>query len=316
MYDPDSVHIIGIDCAADPKDIAVVSATQDEVDMTVDCVFRGKGGTQSRADRLLDLAERIAQKIVARTGDLPTLLAIDAPLGWPIVMGQALNIHRAGHPLSKESCAKKFFRRHTDRFVEARTGKTPIEVGANLIARVSHTALRLLELVGKQPEVQLQPEPLTSRSEMSNCVHVIEVYPALSSPFLLRCSTPRTPSGPVEAAVPPRSSWNTLAQELKTAKSKDEWDGTLRRLKDQLNVQWEPKADFRKTGPDRDHGLDAVLCAWTAWRFLLGECVQPEECRDLNGAPATLSREGWIWFDQQTRDAVVSCSSQMEAQSD
>lgn len=315
MYDPDSVHIIGIDCAADPKDIAVASATQDEIAMKIDCVFRGKGGPRSRTDRLLDLAKRIADKIVARTGDLPTLLAVDAPLGWPIVMGQALNSHRAGHPLS-EPCAKKFFRRHTDRFVEARTGKTPIEVGANLIARVSHTALRLLELVGKQPKVQLQPEPLTSRAEMRSGVHVIEVYPALSSPFLPRCPTPSTQSGPIAAAVPRRSSWGTLAQKLKTAKSEDEWDDTLQRLKSQLNVQWEPKTDFGKTGPDRDHGLDAVLCAWTAWRFLLGQCVQPDECRELNDAPCQLSREGWIWFDQQTRDAVVSCSSPTEARSD
>lgn len=298
MYDPDRVHIIGIDCAADPTGIAVASATQDERNMNVSVVFRGKGGTRSRTDRLFDLAKRIAHRIVTCTDDRPTLLALDAPLGWPIAMGDALNIHHAGRPLQEPS-AKKFFRRHTDRFVEARTGKTPIEVGANLIARVSHTALRLLELVGQQPKVHLHPEPLTSPAEMSSGVRVIEVYPALASPLLLQCSTPSTQSGSGAAAVPPRSSWDSLARKLKAAKSENEWANTLSRLSDQLNVHWEPADGFGDTGPDRDHGLDAVLCAWTAWRFLRGKCIQPDECLELKGSPRRLSREGWIWFDER-----------------
>lgn len=297
MHDPDGVHIIGLDCAADPKDIAVTSATQDKDSVKVCVVFRGKGGAQSRTARLRALAEGIGKEIVRR--NCPTLLAIDAPLGWPIAMGDALNTHHAGRPLPEPS-AKKFFRRHTDRFVEARTGKTPIEVGANLIARVSHTALRLLELVGQQPKVHLQPEPLTSPAEMSSGVRVIEVYPALASPLLLQCSTPSTQFDSHAAVIPPRSSWNSLARKLKAAKSKDEWSSTLSRLSDQLNVHWEPADGFGNTGSDRDHGLDSVLCAWTAWRFLRGKCIQPDECRELKSSPGRLSREGWIWFDEKT----------------
>lgn len=315
MCDSDTVHIMGIDCAADPSDIAVAFATPTANTLTIESIFRGNGGTQSRSARLRTLAEKVAKRIGTNTRrGLATLLAVDAPLGWPIAMGQALRTHQAGFPLP-EPCAKKFFRRRTDRFVEARTGKTPIEVGANLIARVSHTALRLLALVGEQPSVQLKPAPLTSPAQMGRDVHVIEVYPALASPFLF-CQPSPTQSRPDAAAVPSRSSWNTVAGKLKTAKMEEKWDETIGRLSDRLRIRWKGDDEFPRSGPDRDHGLDAILCAWTAWRFLQGKCVRPEECSEPQTAPGQLSREGWIWFDERTPDSIVSGSSPSEAKPD
>jgi hypothetical protein len=81
------------------------------------------------------------------------LLAIDAPLGWPIDLSSALGTHRAGDSLPISPAL--LFRRDTDREVQRRTGKTPLDVGADRIARTAHSALALLgtlrETVGAVP---------------------------------------------------------------------------------------------------------------------------------------------------------------------
>lgn len=317
MYNPDTVHIIGIDCAADPSKIAVASARPAGDRMTIQSVFRGNGGEQPRSQRLHCLAAKIAQKIDLNS---PTLLAIDAPLGWPISMGQALSSHEAGSSLP-ERCAKMFFRRRTDRFVEEQTGKTPIEVGANLIARVSHTALRLLEMMRTQLRAHLITGPLTSPENRSGAVRVVEVYPALASPFFLDCLDPQSHTRTTKKPTtrdPRRRCWEILAKNLTDFKKMD-WNTIRESIGYRLCIDtpsWCGGHKFWSSGPSRDHGLDAILCAWTAWRFLQGECVPPEECCEPDSAPSQLSREGWIWFDKRTRDSIASCSSCLEARPD
>ncbi|TXL04706.1 hypothetical protein BMR07_11825 [Methylococcaceae bacterium CS1] len=73
------------------------------------------------------------------------LLAIDAPLGWPVSLGQELFNHVAGGILNTE--ANTLFRRDTDRFIKEKTGKLPLDVGADRIARTAHTALQLLNTI-------------------------------------------------------------------------------------------------------------------------------------------------------------------------
>lgn len=300
MYVPDNVHIIGLDCAADPCDIAVAFAKPAGERLTIESVFRGKGGNRPRSERLFRLAREIAGRIKR---DHSTLLAIDAPLGWPVTMGPALNAHYAGLPL--KPCAKMFFRRRTDRFVEARTGKTPIEVGANLIARVSHTALRLIALMGDELDGHIAPAPLFSPTEIRNGVQVIEVYPALVGPFFLDCSSPRAPSKePKKPATGDtrKRCWKALSARLKNLKNED-WQATQKRIEARLSVDTPScpsDSKFWNSGPSRDHGLDAILCAWTAWRFVQGECVQPRECGEPESTTDQLSREGWIVFDERT----------------
>ena len=296
------VHIVGIDCAADPSDIAVVSARPAGECLMIDSAFRGQGGKLSRSSRLCLLAHRIAEEI---SQDHSTLLAIDAPLGWPIIMGQALSTHLAGSPLP-EPCAKSFFRRRTDRIVEARTGKTPIEVGANLIARVSHTALRLLAMLGNALDGRLTAAPLTSPTELGSDVQVIEVYPALASPFFLDCSHPRAeakkPTKPADGD-PRRRCWDTLSKNLQKLKAQ-EWQAIQEQILEHLRIdasRCRSRPKFWSSAPSRDHGLDAILCAWTACRFLRGKCVHPDEYGESESISDHLSREGWIWFDERTR---------------
>ena len=73
--------------------------------------------------------------------DQPTLLTLDAPLGWPVGMRTALCSHQAGGPMDVDP--DYMFKRITDRCVKA-DGKNPLEVGASWIARTAHGALIIL----------------------------------------------------------------------------------------------------------------------------------------------------------------------------
>lgn len=104
---------------------------------------------------------------------LPTILAFDAPLGWPMQMGEELSGHSAGQFLEVDE--KHFFCRLTDRIVEEQLGKRPLEVGANLIARTALAALRLLNDLRR---ISGQAIPLDWIGEETDQITAIEVYPA------------------------------------------------------------------------------------------------------------------------------------------
>jgi hypothetical protein len=61
--------------------------------------------------------------------------AIDAPLGWPKPLAETLIDHRAGLPI--ETPANAMFRRTTDLFIQRKLKKTPLDVGADRIARTA-----------------------------------------------------------------------------------------------------------------------------------------------------------------------------------
>ncbi len=82
-------------------------------------------------------------------------LALDAPLGWPAVLGETLGPHIAGESL--DGTPNELFRRQTDHFIKAVIGRQPLDVGADRIARTAHAALGLLEQLR---QLTGQPVPL------------------------------------------------------------------------------------------------------------------------------------------------------------
>ncbi len=76
------------------------------------------------------------------TGE-PMLVAVDAPLGWPRGL-QALASQPAGSGRAAGQVSEDPFTRHTDRVVRAVTGKVPLAVGADRIARTAAASLELL----------------------------------------------------------------------------------------------------------------------------------------------------------------------------
>jgi predicted nuclease with RNAse H fold len=159
-----ATRIIGLDWATkDPRrGIAIVDVDGNacEVALVRQC---------STCEKALDLV------LKAMEFDGSILIAIDAPLGWPVPLIEGLAGHFAGNGVAFSM--EEMFSRATDRFVRQMTKKLPLEVGANLIARVAHSAVSFLGdlRVASGCEIALVWDP----EEMPRC-GVIEVYPAVT----------------------------------------------------------------------------------------------------------------------------------------
>jgi predicted nuclease with RNAse H fold len=189
-----------------------------------------------------------------RDSDTPGLIAIDAPLGWPQGMAKELSGHRAGEPI--HMAPNELFRRETDRFIQRTLRKTPLDVGADRIARTAHAALRVLGEIRRELAL---PIPLAWFSPPQG-VAAIEVYPAAT---LLAHG--------IRASGYKRSTQVEARQEIITA---------LARIMT-IKVQ----ASLLETSAD---ALDAVVCLLAAKDFLDGGAVGP-----TNREVAEI--EGWIW---------------------
>jgi predicted nuclease with RNAse H fold len=236
------VPLLGVDWAVDPRNVGLARGALYEGSVLVEEVSGGKG--ISPADLLSDWL------LSAPRG----VLAIDAPLGWPAPMADALRDHAAGLPWRKYESDP--FGRATDRFVARMTGKKPLDVGAQLIAKTAHSALALLEELRRLTRLEL---PLLWNEAPFDGWGVIEVYPAatLANRRLLRKSYSREEESR-------RTCLAGLSSELSFRVSEDE-------------VCRSP------------HRLDAVVAMLTAADFVRGGCPAPE---NLDIA----KREGWIWF--------------------
>ncbi len=246
--------LIGLDCATQPKKVGLARGSFADDRLTVHEIH-----ACSRHDALVaTIAGWIRE---------PTLLAIDAPLGWPRPLVQALAQHRAGAPLELPA-AQDAFSRMTDRVVWERNGYKPLDVGADRIARTAEATLRLMQEVRSQGpwDIPLAWAPGDAK------VAMIEVYPAAT--LQARDLVPRGYKGDKREHVQRRA-------EL--------LDGVRSELKLEI-------ADAALLSTD--HALDAVLCLIAGADFLRGEVVQPA-ADELELA----RREGWIWFRPRPLDA-------------
>jgi hypothetical protein len=242
---PPETRIIGIDCATDPKKVGLAL-----------CVIT-EGRPELREVTTGTTWPAIDEQ-VASWATTPTLLALDAPLGWPALLGESLHAHRAGAGFKHAPNA--MFRRATDDAVAERLGKRPLDVGSDRIARTAHAALSFLARLRKRLDAPIQlawePAPIETHA-------AIEVYPAGT---LAARSLPR--SGYKGAAEPATSLRTELTTEIGKQVLLDA------RAKDQM--------------AHTDHALDAALCVCAGLDFLMGDAVPPEDLK-------LAKREGWIW---------------------
>ena len=118
--------IVGLDAASDPRKFGLVLCLWSGANLSLMAAGTlGDAALRTRLDDELRVAER-------------ALLAVDAPLGWPAPLAAALATHRAGEAVPASQSA--LFRRATDIAVHAATGKLPLEVGADRIARAAWQA--------------------------------------------------------------------------------------------------------------------------------------------------------------------------------
>ena len=154
--------VVGVDCATQATKTGLARALWDGQRLRLE---EARAGSRDPSP---------AQTVAAWVGDAESaLIALDAPLGWPCALGPALAAHEAGRPLVENP--DRLFHRLTDEVVEARLGKRPLEVGANLIARTAHAALAFLEAVRFHTR---RPISLLWEQRPPRGVGAIEVYPA------------------------------------------------------------------------------------------------------------------------------------------
>jgi hypothetical protein len=153
-------RIIGIDCAVQEKNIGLARGEWDGKELRIQEIL-----TQSTRNLLIETLTNWCD------GDTPTLLALDAPLGWPVTLGQYLVPHQAGDSLLVEP--NFLFRRETDRIVKDQIGKQSLDVGADRIARTAHAALDLIQSLRKCLKKSI---PLAFNPPQMNEIGVMEVY--------------------------------------------------------------------------------------------------------------------------------------------
>jgi predicted nuclease with RNAse H fold len=186
-----------------------------------------------------------------------TLLAIDAPLGWPAELSTSLIDHTAGKEIPTEP--NRMFRRATDRFVQAKLGKTPLDVGADRIARTAHSALALLGGLRKRLGKAI---PLAWNTDI-NQLCAIEVYPAAT---LIARGIPANGYKRTEQMAERQNIIENLRADI---------DLSERTLK----VHGSPDA------------LDAAICVLAGGDFLRKRALGPDPAHR-----ALAEKEGWIWF--------------------
>jgi predicted RNase H-like nuclease len=242
--------IIGIDCATRDKRVGLALGAFDDGAAQIEQVLVG-----SMLDSVIDTVADWTTRAPS------TLIAPDAPLGWPADLGRALHAHEAGAPVYQEP--NLLFRRETDRVVKASIGKQPLDVGADRMARTAHAALRFLEELRQQTGEAI---PLAWVPTIGPGVHAIEVYP-----------------GATFAAY----GVDTVGYKKK--------DGHAARrrlvafLRENLRVLGDPNLMAAN-----DDALDAAVCVLAGVDFLRGRAAAST---NLDAA----KKEGWIWVRKPDR---------------
>ena len=156
-----TINIIGVDCATQDKKVGVA------------CGRLAAGRLELLDVKIGDRAGSVLECIVKScVREEPTLLALDAPLGWPAALGPALAGHTAGGHIPIE--ANRLFRRRTDACIKEKLDHQSLDVGADRIARTAHSALRLLNELAERLSTQI---PLAWNPNIDG-IAAIEVYPA------------------------------------------------------------------------------------------------------------------------------------------
>ena len=260
-----SVRIIGIDCATESKRLGLALGEWDGHRVTVCRASVGGDENTNPLETLFDWISNTAST---------TLLAIDAPLGWPIGLRTALNGHVAGACI--DVAPHDMFRRLTDVCIKRRLGKTSLDVGADKIARTAHTALAMLNELAVRLGASI---PLAWMPDALPNVSAIEVYPAaLLASYEIDASLYKRP----ESAGQDSIGSNARARLLGDVKAR--FPGAIGN---------EAKIERARDSAD---ALDAILCVLAAGEFLAKRTIAPADDRELGIATI----EGWIWAGERT----------------
>ena len=236
--------IIGVDCATEARRVGLALGQVDGEEAWLEEVTLGS--------QVQSLVETISAWAIRSRN---TLLALDAPLGWPADLGKTLSAHTAGSPIDVEP--NLLFRRETDRFIKCKVGKQPLDVGADRIARTARAALELLQDVRNATGEAI---PLAWKPGTSAGIRAIEVYPAATL-----------------------AAYDIAAPGYKRKEGRAARRALLALLGNHLRLPENTSLML-----DNDDALDAGICMLSALDFVRGQAMQPEDRQSA-------LKEGWIW---------------------
>jgi predicted nuclease with RNAse H fold len=258
------MNIIGIDCATENKKIGIVFSK-----------FIGNKWTVTEISQGLNLANLTTKLRSFSQKKEETLIALDAPLGFPINLGKFLSPHKAGVPITNwdngyKEHISQYVDRYTDRKIREKLNLIPLSVGADKISRVTFRTMELIGTIEKELGEKLN---LIWKPEDCKGISFIEVYPA---------STLKSYGQPHNQYKQKKDDYNRN-QIIDFIISKIDIDKELVE-----NFQFESKID----------ALDALICAFTGKEFIKGNLTSFDkliEEKDLEEVKNIVSNEGWIW---------------------
>lgn len=230
---------VGIDLASSDRNTAACAITwgHDRPRLTL---LQGRDVTD---DRIVTLA-RGAQ-----------VIGIDAPFGWPEAFTAATASYAAGAAWPRKK-PDGLWLRLTDERAWVATGKLPLSVSSDRIARAAERAARLLTLLGTGDQA--------ARRDGSD--NVIEVYPAGA----LRCWGIATAGYKQPAGYPEREDIVTTIEEALALEVPDE---------------------ARPALVATDHAVDALVAAIVARAFQVKQVLMPTT-DEVDAA----RKEGWLYL--------------------
>lgn len=236
------MNIIGLDCAAQHNKIGLVKAEFVEDKLTI-------------KDAKVGLTD-IHPALIEWIADGPCLLCIDAPLGWPKPMVDLLGGHTASQALYNDGNA--FFRRETDLHIKRVYNKNPLDIGADRIARVALSALKIIDKL-RQSKVKL---PLLWSPQELRHSGLIEVYPA---------------------ATIISHGLSAVGYKGKKAEKIAARRKLFEILRKDIHLCISPNYFI-----DNEDVFDAFVCALAGLDFIKGRTIAPNH-------QETAYQEGWIW---------------------
>lgn len=237
------MNIIGLDAAVQDKNVGCVLGEYSNGILKIKAKW-------SRKEPLTDVLAGWVQS------SAPTIIAIDAPLGWPVSFRKILANHWAGRPLDLDP--EIFFKRRTDLDIKKRFKKTTLEISADRIARTAFFTLKRMGSVEKKLNSEIPL--LWSMHELDN-YGLLEVYPAAT----------------------------LLSNGLNIKGYKKDNLTARRNLLEQL------RSNYTFSNPEAidlttvEHDFDAFVCCLACLDFIEGKSLPPDEIDEY------IKEEGWIW---------------------
>jgi predicted RNase H-like nuclease len=201
------------------------------------------------------LRTNVTDDDILALADGATVVAIDAPFGWPRAWAAAVGAHRPGAAFAAEGSPASLTRRATDAWVAQTLGIYPLSVAANLIGATAIRCARLVRRLGRHVDTGVRPQP----------PFISEVYPAAA---LIRWGL----SHRLYKGRQLRASRELLVAELVRA-----------------GLPVALSEGDRHSVESSDDALDALICALVARAIALGLTDDIPESLRTSGA-----NEGWI----------------------